>query len=525
MLGMSFKTWRPKQQEAITEIVSHLEDPSIQVVFFEGPPGTGKSLVAIAVAKALDATAIIATMTKQLAQQYLHDFPDIKEIKGRGNFNCGRFPEYVVGESPCVFPDEKCDRAICPYQIQKQQALNSQLVVTNLSYLLHEINFAGQLSGRRLMILDEGHLVENGLMSFISIDISSRQLESFGVRLPKLGSIARMQEWARGVAPTLIEQYHNLLSQFRDEKVMKRIIRLDRLISRMRTLVSINPDHWVMNHDMLSYTLKPIWVDRFGYNFLFQHAEKSLVMSATIRDPAKVAKTLGVSDSWAYVEMPSMFPKANRPINFWPVAKMSYKTPSEEKYGNLAFAVREILNKHRDDKGVIHTGSFTVMKEIIERVDSARLIGHLPSGQKSRNGLLPREKAIETFMESHEPLVLVSPSLEIGLDLKGDLGRFNTIAKLPFPSLGDPQIKARVDSDREWYAWFTACSVIQASGRVIRSEEDWGTTYILDKNFQWFGKYNKRLFPNWWNGALYTISDISGAVLPPQQIIAMFKEA
>ena len=92
-----------------------------------------------------------------------------------------------------------------------------------------------------------------------------------------------------------------------------------------------------------------------------------------------------------------------------------------------------------------------------------------------------------------------------GLDLKHDKGRFCIIAKVPFGYLGDPWIKRRLEMSSEWYAAQAAKDIIQACGRVVRSEKDYGTTYILDGSWAYFYHKNSYLFPQWWKDAYLTM--------------------
>jgi ATP-dependent DNA helicase DinG len=39
--------------------------------------------------------------------------------------------------------------------------------------------------------------------------------------------------------------------------------------------------------------------------------------------------------------------------------------------------------------------------------------------------------------------------------------------------------------------------LVQASGRSIRSKEDWAKTYILDSAFGYFVNKNRNILPDW----------------------------
>jgi Helicase C-terminal domain len=93
-----------------------------------------------------------------------------------------------------------------------------------------------------------------------------------------------------------------------------------------------------------------------------------------------------------------------------------------------------------------------------------------------------------------------------GLDLHDDLSRFQVVVKVPYPNFTDPYIAARKRLDRDWYLWQTAMRLIQATGRSVRSQEDFAETYIVDQDFEDF-QYRGGHFcrnggwPRWQNAA------------------------
>jgi len=135
------------------------------------------------------------------------------------------------------------------------------------------------------------------------------------------------------------------------------------------------------------------------------------------------------------------------------------------------------------------------------------LFNHLKSTEHARRILFARKSSeratcLRTHTESVQPTVLLSPSMSEGFSLDDDLARFQLITKMPYPYLGDQQIAARKDIDPEWYILQTVSTVIQAAGRIVRSDTDHGSTYILDKDFErLFEEYND-FFPHWFQEAL-----------------------
>ena len=67
-----------------------------------------------------------------------------------------------------------------------------------------------------------------------------------------------------------------------------------------------------------------------------------------------------------------------------------------------------------------------------KNVKSRRLLSH-----NSEN----REKILEKHKKSKTATVLLSPSMTEGVDLHGDLSRFQVVCKIPYPYLGDKLIR------------------------------------------------------------------------------------
>ena len=102
---------------------------------------------------------------------------------------------------------------------------------------------------------------------------------------------------------------------------------------------------------------------------------------------------------------------------------------------------------------------------------------------------------LRKHMNSKKPTVLLSPSMTEGVDLKGDLSRFQIICKVPYPYLGDPIIRKRMAKNAKWYPMKTAMSIVQSYGRSVRTMEDSAITYILDSDWRRFYSKNRDVFP------------------------------
>ena len=165
----------------------------------------------------------------------------------------------------------------------------------------------------------------------------------------------------------------------------------------------------------------------------------------------------------------------------------------DETLPKIVEDVKKALNYHRTEKGLIHCNSYKIAKHIEDNCWNDRLIFH---------DTTTRESALQEFMTSGQPKVLISPSMTEGLDLKGDLARWEIIVKIPYPYLGDKQVSKRMEMDPDWYSWQTCLKLVQSYGRIFRSEDDWGTAYIFDSGAQNFINRNRRILPQWFLDAM-----------------------
>ena len=92
-----------------------------------------------------------------------------------------------------------------------------------------------------------------------------------------------------------------------------------------------------------------------------------------------------------------------------------------------------------------------------------------------------------------------------GIDLPYDACRWQIVSKVPWPYLGDPAVKYLSEVDPEWYQWETIKTIIQASGRIVRSTDDYGSTFILDASFRrlYTDSKSRGLFPTWFMEAIH----------------------
>ena len=506
-LPAKFKEWRPGQLQLAARIASC----SKYAFLLDAPTGSGKSLIAAAAQRIYGKGIIYLCVTKQLQQQLLDDFPYAKTIMGRGNYVCLKypkmFPQISAGEcthteaTPCHL------RNACPYNRAKAEALSAPLAVLNMAYFLSEANYVGAFSSKSFLVIDEFDEMESQLMSFVQLSITKRQLNQYGIQLPKFKTKHEAWlEWAKESVSMLTPKLASLQLAADGEgwggldfKVIKEAKRLDRLVGKLRYFIKEVDSTWVSYFGEDAWTFKPTWVSKYADGVLWDHAEKILGMSATILDPRQVSLNTGLISKtgrlYEYQQMSSPFPKENRPIFYEPCANVVNKEINLA-LPRLVTAVQHILEKYPNDRILVHTVSYKIRDYLMRNVGSKRLITHSTADRAS---------ILSKFKTSKDPLVLLSPSMERGVDLPDEECRVIIIAKMPYPDLSDPQISRRIYGSKDgerWYAHKTVSKMVQMSGRAVRSATDHADVYILDRQFEKLYREHSMMFPKWYKEAL-----------------------
>ena len=495
-----FSEARQFQLETISEITEAI-DKGYKYIVLEAGTGTGKSAIAATLAQMFDSSYIL-TVTKQLQDQYLKDFKGygFKLVKGRGNFHCKKYLEDGVDETcdigrcvvegyPCIFslnnhPEGKITKEnTCQYYYQKFLGLTSKVTIANYPYMFLELNYVDDFKKRSLMICDEAHNVESVIMSQLTLEFERHDLKEYLKFNLSKDLVSKLNDgdctdWIAFVEK-IKNKYERELSKIenvdRPELIEKKIFIKNKISDCRHFLeqVHFDPNMWIFDYDKEFGVaqFKPIKIDNYAYDTLFRHADVCIFMSATILDYRLFAHWLGISPDDIYaIRRKSPFDIKRNPIKTFQDFNMSY-SHLEENAPRTIDTIKDILKKHENEKGIIHTVSGSCRDFLMNSIQTDRFITH-----DTQN----RADVIEKFKNSKRPLVLVSPSVNEGVDLPGEECRFQIIFKIPYPDLGDKQVCMRNAFDSKWYDYKTSLALVQTHGRGMRFEEDYCTTYFID---------------------------------------------
>ncbi len=496
-----FYSPREGQLEIISDINEAIEN-GYKYIILEAGTGTGKSAIATTLAKMYQ-SAYILTMTKQLQAQYANEF-SFPLVKGRGNFGClndaldstcdigtckttpsskNFFCKYGISKTPNLTGSEAFEDPYgtstffqgeehCHYWEQKVNSINSPITLMNYDYAILELNYVKHFGPRNLLILDEAHNIENKLMHTMELTLYNKRLEKDIKKKinPSMLKEKDHKDWIMEI-DAIKDAYRDIemkdLPKNKAERINSTIARLKQLKDNLEN----EPKNWIIDTLPDGVSFKPLRVHQYAKDYLFKHGEVCIFLSATILSHKMFSKWLGLNPSEVFhMKVDSPFPPEKRPIQLDIAGKMSANRIKHSAPKTLPI-LEAILERHKDDKGLIHTNSYKCQEYITRKLHDSRLISHTSTN---------RERVLNHFEKSEEPLVLASPSMSEGVDLPYDKCRFQVIYKVPFPYLGDEQVNMRMKRDRRWYAYKTVMTLMQAYGRGMRAEDDSCYTYILD---------------------------------------------
>lgn len=395
----------------------------------------------------------------------------------------------------------------CPYYEQVYKATRGRKVTMNFSSFLFQTQMTKRFEDPRdIMIIDEGHNIEPQLMDFVSLTISDNHLQKHGIVLPQLDSA---EEYAVFFEDSkLHEALYKVIEEAEDAENNFLMDDFSRTLKKYKMFL----DHlqgegsqWIHEYesgkDGNKVTLKPVYVHNMAHELLFKFAERVVIMSATILDVDVVCKSLGIDrDQVAAIRLKNRFPKENRPIYLKPVAKMTGGKDGMRQWGPaLVDGVNELVTKYQGKRGIIHTQNFAILELLKDNCDAAVRQRFLLQKDFGND-----KQAMLNTHARRKDSVLVAPAMHEGIDLHGDLSRFQIITKVPYPNFFDnEQLAKRVELDRRYYIWLTALKLVQSYGRSVRSETDFADTYILDEAIYKFIKDARNMLPDWFNEAIH----------------------
>ena len=518
---------RKQQENVINKVLEEFKKGKKYAIVDCGT-GVGKSAIGLTIARTINNSSeypgvfeqgsYFLTTQKILQEQYEKDFTKstgLISLYSSSNYVCNKDNKSSCKDIQISLRSSQNNKKYesckydCGYKKKKKEFIEKNLGITNFSYYLTEKNYSKKIPNKKVLIIDEAHNLENELTRFIEISVSTYFSEKIlKLKVPdSLNTQFKVFNWIKNSYHKKVLEKINFINQQLEklgittnklEEFKKITNHYDMLVSHEKKISQFitlyDKDNWVFevsqtDNKYKKFIYKPIDVAKYAKEYILDYADYIVFMSATIISHEGFALTLGLPyDKITSVKEESPFPPENKPIIFCPVGSMSYRL-IDKNLPHIVKYIETILDNHNDEKGIIHTHSIKISKFIFQNIN-----------KKYKKRILiafgsDRDEVLKKHVKSKVKTVLLTPSMAEGVDLKGDLSKFQIICKIPFPFLGDKAVVKKMKKWNWWYDTQTIRTVIQSVGRSVRSETDTAVTYILDNDWERVMKKSYRIIP------------------------------
>lgn len=241
-------------------------------------------------------------------------------------------------------------------------------------------------------------------------------------------------------------------------------------VNRVKYNIKENSDDWLCFHnDYWGYEkiiFKPLNLGNILKKYLLNKAETYIFMSSTILNKEIFAGELGLDISEVkFIHKDFPFSSDTNQIYLRNCADM-------KNFQNVKLVspfIEDILEKHKNDNGIIHTDKPRVTNYIKNQIDNPRLMFHRDYDYGNK---------LKKFKNSSNS-VLVSDSRVEDMAFPKDSCRFQIILRQHL--LQKDKRADYKDNESNWYSYKKAIYLVQLLQRATRSEDDHCINYILDE--------------------------------------------
>lgn len=465
-------TPRPGQASLLRQLQESWDKADVFVL--DAPVAFGKTLVGMTIAR-WAGKAHIALPNNMLVEQTKQSFPGVACLERKDSYRCTSYRESVdLSYANCSSHKNRTNEYCtgCPYIAATRAAYARPVSVSN-----YHVYMAYKLY-KPTVIIDEAHL-----MLPLVQELHSRKVWTQEIGLPQsVDTYVKLRDWLR-----------------KNPKVVEGRPALQSILSDLESgtehyLVKRSEERW-RNETRDCLSLLPIDTsssDKVTMLWPSQKVQKLVLMSATISE-MDVRQLALQGRRVKYIHGESPIPKERRPVIWNTGLESSIRFPyTSEGMQDLVNSVVGMVQNNeyiRTTKGLIHAPYSQAV--VLGKILREKLPNHTVLLHDSQN----KQRVFDTFRASSKPCILLGSGMWEGLDLLGYDYGWQAIAKLPYPSLGDPAWSYLADQEPERYAWATAKTLLQGFGRICRGPADFGLTIVLDKAFAEFYFRQASLFP------------------------------
>ena len=385
--------------------------------------------------------------------------------------------------------------------------------------------------GNFLTVFDEADEIESSLLGFFEVVIYPKFLQEVieraglhNSKVPK-APVQDFKDWTvwfswwvdvRDLIEKALGKYQNVDP---DDVVTNRwVIRLQKLLMGLNM---VQPD-WIYDPERTKnnqgyrngpaekITLKPMLIGELGKSKFWDHTGDVICMSGSIGSMEVFSEETGLDKSeksHQFIRYETNWSKWNRTIHRVPgfnvVKKPTEKWEKLEWWDKFIGEIAWILFKYPDERTLVHSVSHEMGQALgnsLGNIFGSRILISTAQNEKIKtpslyDDLFPtlsigadgaeskkRDSALETYL-AEEGKVLIGASFLRGHDFYGDRCRNIIFPKIPWESMGDRRIAARMETQegRLWYLVQAVRKFTQGAGRGTRFAMDWCRIWVMDE--------------------------------------------
>lgn len=466
----------PQPRENQTQAIQILSDnwDKYDVFIIRAPTAFGKSAFAKTLMNSLYNVSLI-TPTNLLVEQFREEFPETCSLSRLDSYNCEEW------RRPCPVTRGKllkfCKGCSASKDLSTAKYRKGPGVYNYHTYVAHKIY-------RDVLVVDEAHNLIPFLRDRMAITIWQHDYKyPHNMYRPD-----QIEQWISTLSTNKqnnkkIQILRNSISDMRPEYVLQ------------RTTQEFNGRGTVRGEPEMRDCIRllPVDISQAPPIFWPKEVSKVVLMSATIGEKDIEQLGLGGRRRVCYIDCKSPIHPDSRPIIFDPVVSVN-RNNMEQAAVELSKYIQQIAADRLEEKGVIHA-TYQMAALLRRHLTDSRYIYHDRDSKRDMYRLF-RESPPATGK------VLIASGMYEGIDLPEDLGRWQVISKIPWMSLGNPAIAHMASLDPDYYLWECMKTTIQACGRICRTPEDYGESFILDRSFWRLLRDGEKFLPEYFSEAI-----------------------
>ena len=439
--------------------------------------------------------------------------------------------------------DEKNIRAIasqhqiCPYYLSIEMTRWADFIIGDYNYFFDTSALLYQLAveneWRIGVLVDEAHNLIDRARSMYSASLRIADIEAAKKEAPAAikRSLGKVLKQARELGdktssyasydelpPHLLPILQNVLSKIGEHQqkspteVMPSLEHFFFDVSHFCNLAEVFEDHSLCDVEVsqrlndkkdVTITLRNVIPAPF-LKARFEATESSTLFSATLFPENYYRDLLGLPEKTAYLEVESPFTADQLEVRIAADISTRFKQ-RDASIKPIADLIAEQFARFPGNY-IAYFSSFhyldQVFSALLKRIPSEKLKRQLPKMDEAA-----RREFLNSFTNESQQvgLAVLGGAFAEGIDLPGDrlIGAFVATLGLPQFNEVNEQFKHRMaqrfgSAASYDYAYFYPGlqKVVQAAGRVVRTQQDRGVLYLIDDRFSQIT--TQRLLPQWW---------------------------